>query len=1588
MKSIKVFSIMLATIILILAGLCVTSQTKAQTVLNNDRLRFGTGSENSVNTSGNLQQPFYYNGVQSLWRKLTYSSYPLDNAYAIDGDKTNEWNLNGTIVQNPSITGQVINTSAYVAAGSGKGYGTIISTGQVTIGGKNLDIENTYTLPSDKSYIEVKVKVTNRSAALVENVRIWIGTRDDWVGETDQPTKQKGNLVDGEFVKIANQTTRSAALKILSGDEGVLFYTNSNKGNTITQSCCSWSNVINQDPQTAQIEVTNDGSYGFYVRFNDLAPNASDEFTWYYAAGELAELEEIIEDVAEVSGAVSDITYTTAVFKATSTLDATGYWMVVPRNSTAPVAAEIKAGSNYGSVTVTSHGSGAMLANVEKTFNISGLSAGTAYDLYFVSEDPSPAFSDVLRVQFSSAAYTAPIVSSTTAASSITGNTASSGGDISNDGGQPVTERGVCWNTSVNPTIANSHTSDGSGAGSFTGSLTGLTHTTTYYVRAYATNNIGTSYGPQISFTTLSQSVPTLTTAAASSITQTDATSGGNVTNDGGLAVTERGVCWNTSGAPVITDNHTSDGAGSGSFSSALSSLNPGTTYYVRAYGVNSLGTGYGNEVSFSSDKYPQTITFNEIAAKTFGDPDFDPAAEASSELEVIYTSSNENVATIVNGQVHITGAGSADITATQAGNGTYHAAPDVTQSLTVNKKNQTITFIEPEIKTYGDTDFAIGATASSSLTVSYSSSNTDVATILDGIIHIVGAGTSTITASQPGNSNFEAAEDVQQTLIVNKADQTIDFASLHEKFYGNSDFDAGATASSALPVTYSSSDESVAVVIGSMLHIIGAGSTHITALQAGDQNYNAAAGVQQDLIVGKALLIVTANDTSRVYGDENPDFRMTYSGFVNGDSKLVIDELPIPLSIADIHSGTGTYAITPAGGNDNNYEFSFLSGELTVEKAMLTVTAEDNSKIYGEENPPLTFSFSGFKNGEDTDSIKTMPIASTIANKFSNAGTYDIDVEGGSDNNYNFTCIDATLTIHKKSMTAKADDKHKTYGDFNPALSISYDGFVNDDDVSDLDEIPVCNVSADEYSDAGSYEISVSGVTDNNYSLEQENGTMFIQKKTLNVTVNNAVKVYGDPNPEFSFELEGFVNSESADVIDVLPQASTEANAASDAGFYPIGVQGGMDNNYELAITNGELEITKREITAKPADISKSYGDQLPEIDFEYAGLVNNDTGDEIDTQPAVLTSADEFSAVGEYSLTAEGGSDNNYTFNFEGGLLTVTPKELIVTAAAETITYGDALPELTWNSEGFVLDQDESEFDTPVIISTDATEQSNAGEYNITVSGATAANYDIRFAGSHLTISKANLNVYADEKSRCYAQSNPDLSFTYEGFVHGEDASILNVLPVVLTEASEWTPVGSYDIELSGGEDENYNFNFHPAVLTITKADQTINFEAITGEIRSGNAIELVASSSSGLPIEFLTSDPEVASATGNLLQLSSEGGITITASQSGDDNWNPVTAVQSLSILPSFDNSDFLMSPNGDGINDFWHINYLDEYGKSTIRVFNRWGKRVFESSNYANDWGGIYNGDLLPAGAYYFIIDSETKGTVKGVINIIY
>ena len=191
----------------------------------------------------------------------------------------------------------------------------------------------------------------------------------------------------------------------------------------------------------------------------------------------------------------------------------------------------------------------------------------------------------------------------TTVASQINQTTATSGGNVTADGGATISARGICWSTSQNPTTTSPKTVEVGTTGVFESSLTGLTANTQYYVRAYATNSVGTSYGTQINFTTTSIVIapPVLTTSATSAITATTATSGGNVTSIGGAPITARGVCWSTTANPTTTNDKTTETGSTGIFTSAITGLAASTQYYVRAYATNSGGTAYGTQVSFTT---------------------------------------------------------------------------------------------------------------------------------------------------------------------------------------------------------------------------------------------------------------------------------------------------------------------------------------------------------------------------------------------------------------------------------------------------------------------------------------------------------------------------------------------------------------------------------------------------------------------------------------------------------------------------------------------------------------------------------------------------------------------------------------------------------------------------------------------------------------------------------------------------------------------------------------------------------------------------------------------------------------------------
>lgn len=216
--------------------------------------------------------------------------------------------------------------------------------------------------------------------------------------------------------------------------------------------------------------------------------------------------------------------------------------------------------------------------------------------------------SEVRSFYLDAALVTLPTVI-TMEVSEIQGTSAICGGEIIDDGGYYVTGRGVCWSTHRNPTIFDNYTTDGMNTGSYTSTMTDLSEHTVYYVRAFAINEKGTSYGTEYSFETSGNvGLPTVTTQEVSDITPTSAKCKGKVTNTGGTTVTARGICWSTHEYPTIDDQHITSNTVINDFTLTMTGLTSGATYYVRAYATNEAGTGYGNQQTFSTIAYANGI--------------------------------------------------------------------------------------------------------------------------------------------------------------------------------------------------------------------------------------------------------------------------------------------------------------------------------------------------------------------------------------------------------------------------------------------------------------------------------------------------------------------------------------------------------------------------------------------------------------------------------------------------------------------------------------------------------------------------------------------------------------------------------------------------------------------------------------------------------------------------------------------------------------------------------------------------------------------------------------------------------------------
>ena len=284
--------------------------------------------------------------------------------------------------------------------------------------------------------------------------------------------------------------------------------------------------------------------------------------------------------------------------------------------------------------------------------------------------------------------------------------------------------------------------------------------------------------------------------------------------------------------------------------------LNVGNTIITASQsGNNNYNAATDVPQNLTVNKADQIITFT-LPIETYGSPPFILNGTTNSGLPLTYVSADPTIASISGGDIlTIHNIGSTTITASQAGNDNYNPATN-TEVLIV-LINQIITFNSIPNKTYGDSSFPLTGTTTSGLSLTYSSSDSDIASISGNIVTIISGGIITITASQSGDNIYGPAEDAYQNLIINKADQTITFESLPDETFGNDPFILTGTSSSGLSLIYTSSNPTIACISGDVVTILSVGDVLITASQLGNNNYNAAEDVSQNLTINKEKEII-----------------------------------------------------------------------------------------------------------------------------------------------------------------------------------------------------------------------------------------------------------------------------------------------------------------------------------------------------------------------------------------------------------------------------------------------------------------------------------------------------------------------------------------------------------------------------------------------------------------------------------------------------------------------------------------------------------------------------------------------------------
>lgn len=1102
---------------------------------------------------------------------------------------------------------------------------------------------------------------------------------------------------------------------------------------------------------------------------------------------------------------------------------------------------------------------------------------------------------------------TSAVEAITNAASDVDTKTATMNATIdpNGNGGTAIFQYGTSPSlasfTEVTATTPSSGTLTGSTplASSYTFSGT-LSANTTYYFRI----RVGTVYGDILSFTTAGiASNPTSTTLAASSVGTTTATLNGTInpnftpivmisfeygTNSSLSSGTTTGKVYESDGTTLST----ASGGTEQSFSLAVTGLSNGTTYYFRISACKTLsgancsaGANYdGSILSFTTGRSNQTITFDAISDKTYGDSTFSVSDTSTSGLSITNTSLTTSVCTISGNTVTIVAVGTCTIRATQTGNGSYNPAPAVEQSFYINPKTITIT-ADDKSKTYG----AATPSMSNSITGFVGS---DLATISAINRTYIG---SSVAYSESSTAPSDAGT---YKIVVNTA--TLSFSSGVATNYQITYVDG----------TYTINVRTLTITANDKSKTAGAANPTFNVTLSGLQG----------------------SDTATVSA-------MTYTFQGTGSTSYAAS--------TDTPTSAGTYSNTPSAGSltfsvgsSSNYSYAYVAGTYTINtpgKSADSIAMNDASVVYGETlNVVTLLTSSGSGSGLITYSINSgtgCSISGTTLTANKGSGTCDVLASKAGDATYDPATDIATITFTKRPITIKSSDTSKTYGASDPSLN-SYSvtsGSVYSSDTFTVTGSRTSGESAGTYTITPSISSSTPSTFSDSYTVVYDTGIFTINQASQTITLTDATVTYGNTltlstiltdgsgTGSVSYSSSGSGCSISAGVLTALKASGTCTVTANKAA----------DTNYSSASDPATITLGKRSITITASSVSKVAGAGDPSLlgySITSGSLANSDTF----TVNASRTSGE---TAGTYAITQTIATStpspltDSYTVTLSPGTLTITggTSQTITFTMSGPKTYGSTFTIGATSTSGLAVTLTPSgggctgsgttTLASDSIVVTAAAAGSNNCVYTASQAGdgTYAAATDVV---QTISISTVTLTITAANKSINEGDSAPTFTSSVSGFIGSDSATVTSATYTFTgtggTSYSSSTSVpsgaGTYSnapsgatLSFSSGSSANYTLSYANGTYTITAlSSQTIAIDDSTLTYNTTLTLSLSnAGSGSGSVTYTLTSGSGCSLSSTTLTALSGTGTCVVTADKAAGGGYAAASDTATITL-----------------------------------------------------------------------------------------